>query len=168
MLIATFLQFLFGGDMPQEPLTLLQISCRAIFVYFGGLIIVRIGKSRLVGRLTPLDIILGFILGSLLSRGITGHASISGTMMGSTALIAAHWSCTALAYHSHRFGNLIKGHAYLVVDRGRMLRENMRHSEISEEDLCEELRLHGVNRLDDVEQAIKERNGQISVICRNH
>ena len=133
--------------MPLEPLTLLQTTCRAVLVYFGGLILVRIGKSRLVGRITSLDIILGFILGSLLSRGITGHASISGTMVGSAALIAAHWSCTALAYRSHLFGNLIKGHTCLVIDRGRMLRENMRHSAISEEDLCEELRLHGVNRV---------------------
>lgn len=165
--MSELLRLLFGGDMPQQPLTLIQIAARATVVYLGGLVLVRMGKSRLIGRITPLDVILGFILGSLLSRGITGHASISGTLVGSAALIAVHWLCTALAYRSHRFGNLIKGRAVLVVDRGRMNLENMRHSEISEDDLCEELRLRGVKRLDEVDQAFKERNGQISVILKH-
>jgi len=67
-------------------------------VYVIGVAIVRLGKSRLIGRSTSLDVILGFILGSLLSRGITGHASISGTAVRSAALVAMHWWFTAVAY----------------------------------------------------------------------
>jgi uncharacterized membrane protein YcaP (DUF421 family) len=42
----------------------------------------------------------------------------------------------------------------------------MRHSHVSEHDLFEGLRLHGVERLEDVKLAYKERNGEISVIRR--
>lgn len=158
------LSWLFGGDAPQEPLRLHQVAARAVAIYIIGLAIVRLGKSRLISRATALDVILGFILGSLLSRAITGHASLSGTTVASAALVAAHWSFTALGFHCHWFGALIKGHAVPVVEDGQLHRDNLRSSHISEADLLGELRLQGVDRIDKVKGAFKERNGEISVI----
>src|ERR1043166_1219756 len=81
----------FGGDMPvSEPLALHQIAARAIVIYLVGVVIIRIGKSRLLGRVTSLDVIVAFILGSLLSRGITGHASLSGTTVATAAIVGLH------------------------------------------------------------------------------
>ncbi len=135
-------------------------------VYFVGLVIVRLGKSRLISRATSLDVILGFILGSLLSRGITGHASISGTAVASAAIVLLHWFFTALACRSHKFGTLMKGHDRLLVQDGRIIEENMRKSSLSVHDLREELRLKGVEELSQVKRAFKERNGEVSVIKR--
>ena len=80
--IGVALQFVFGGDYPPpgDGLKFHQAAARAVVVYLAGLAIIRLGKSRSIGRITPLDALLGFVLGSLLGRGITGHASISGTM----------------------------------------------------------------------------------------
>ncbi len=66
--IGTILQQAFGGDTPIEPLALYQIAARAAIVYLGGLIMVRIGKSRFISRTTSMDVILGFILGSFKPR----------------------------------------------------------------------------------------------------
>jgi uncharacterized membrane protein YcaP (DUF421 family) len=164
--LGAFLHQMFGGDMPEEPLALYQIAARAAVVYLGGLIVVRIGKSRLISRTTSLDVILGFILGSLLSRGITGHASISGTLLSSAVIVTVHWELTAIACRSHRFGNLLKGNPALVVDNGRIIYKAMRHSHISDHDLIEQLRLRGVDNLHDVRAAFKERNGEISVLTQ--
>jgi len=41
-----------AADVPIERLTLYQIAARAAVVYLGGLIVVRIGKSRLISRTT--------------------------------------------------------------------------------------------------------------------
>src|SRR5262245_66541786 len=105
------LHIVFGGDFPDDPLQVHQVMTRAVVVYLGGLAIIRLGKSRSVGRMTPLDVVLGFVLGSLLSRGITGHASISNTLASSAALVATHWILTWLACRSHWFGDLVKGRA---------------------------------------------------------
>ena len=163
--IGTILQDAFGGDTPIEPLALYQIAARAAVVYLGGLIIVRIGKSRLISRTTSLDVILGFILGSLLSRGITGHTSMSGTLVASAVIVAVHWVLTAIACRSHGFGNLFKGNPELLVENGRVLSKAMRHSHLSDHDLIEQLRLRGVDNLQEVRAAFKERNGEISVLA---
>jgi len=99
-----WLELIFGGDVPQQPLELYQVAARAVLVYLVGLVVVRIGKSRLVGRMTALDVIVGFILGSLLSRGITGQASISATAVASAAVVASHWALTWLTCRSHALG----------------------------------------------------------------
>jgi uncharacterized membrane protein YcaP (DUF421 family) len=159
-----WLEIAFGGDVPKEPLELYQVAARAVLVYFVGVFVVRIGKSRLVGRMTSVDVLVGFILGSLLSRGITGHASLSGTAVASAGVIASHWAVTWLTCHSHALGCLLKGDAELLVRDGQPLLENMRHAHISLHELTEALRLAGVADVREVREAYRERNGEISVL----
>jgi uncharacterized membrane protein YcaP (DUF421 family) len=159
-----YFEQVFGPDTPDNGLALYQVAARAVLVYVVGVAIVRVGKSRLAGRATPLDILLGFILGSLLSRGVTGHASLSGTFIASAAIVASHWLLTYLAYYWHGLGDLVKGHARLLVDNGKMQRAQMRLSHISDHDLLEAMRLHGVEDVRQVKRAYKERNGEISII----
>jgi uncharacterized membrane protein YcaP (DUF421 family) len=164
--IGDHLSFIFGGDVPVEPMRLHQVAARALLVFVVGLAIVRIGKSRLISRNTSIDVILAFTLGSVLSRGITGNASLSGTFVASVVLVAAHWVLTWLACHSHTLGKLVKGNANVLVEDGKVVRENMISSHISDRDLEEGLRLSGVESVEDVRRAYKERNGEVSVIRR--
>jgi uncharacterized membrane protein YcaP (DUF421 family) len=166
--VGSALEWVFGGDYPpKDGLQVHQVAARAILIYFVGLMIVRIGKSRLIARITSVDIILGFILGSLLARGITGNASISGTTVASAAVVACHWLFTALACRWHAFGTLLKGRYLrpLIID-GKLQFETMRRSHLSEHDVMEELRLNGIEEISEVAHAYTERNGEISVIRR--
>jgi uncharacterized membrane protein YcaP (DUF421 family) len=164
--LADLLLFPFGGDVPSQPLELHQVFLRAVVVYVVGLAIVRVGKSRLLARITPLDVLLGFILGSVLGRAITGSASLSGTAAACVALVATHWVLTLLACRWHWFGDLVKGHAHLIVQDGEPLWNNMRGSHISIHDLDEALRLKGIDDMKQVRLAFKERSGEISVLTR--
>lgn len=158
--------YVFGGDtLPQTP-GLWHVAVRAGLLYLIGLALVRLGKSRLIGRISPVDVLVGFILGSLLARGITGSASLSGTTTACAALVGIHWAFTRLAVHWHAFGNLVKGHAHLLVQDGQVLEAAMRKSHISMNDLLEQLRFSGVDDLRQVRLAYKERNGEISVVRR--
>lgn len=162
-----FVEFIFGGDRSDPAFSVCQVAARSVIIYLAGVVVVRIGKSRLVSRVTSLDIIVSFILGSLLSRGITGHASISGTVVASAAIVAMHWVLTALAFHWHWFGVAFKGNTVLLVDNGQPQQGALRHSHLSTHDLIEGLRLRGIEDLDEVKHAYKERNGEISVIAKH-
>lgn len=163
-----FLQTVFGGDVPQRPLELLQIAARAFLLYVFGLALVRIGKSRLMAHHTPMDILVAIILGSLLSRGVTGSASLSGTAVSSAVLVACHWILTWIACKSHAVGNVVKGHVKLLVSEGAIDWNAMRGSHISEEDLREGMRHNGnVDDLSRVKRAYKERSGEISIVRRS-
>jgi uncharacterized membrane protein YcaP (DUF421 family) len=155
---------IFGGDYPRESLALYQVVARATLIYVIGLIVIRLGKGRLVGRVTGIDILVGIILGSLLSRGITGQASLSGTTAASIGIIVVHWVITWFGARWHLVGDLTKGHAIQIVEEGKLLEDRMKKCHISRHDLLQAARLHGVPELAKVRQAFKERNGDISII----
>jgi uncharacterized membrane protein YcaP (DUF421 family) len=167
--LADWLAWTFGGDSPQHPLALGQVAMRAMAVYIIGLILVRVGKSRLISRASMIDVILGFLLGSLLSRGITGNASISSTAVASAALIAIHFIFTYWSCRSHRIGKLVKGNSRLLIENGAIDIHNLRRSHLSHEDLMEELRLNAnCGDVSQVKEAYKERSGEVGVVLRKH
>jgi uncharacterized membrane protein YcaP (DUF421 family) len=162
--VSDFLVYVFAGDQPAERMQLHQVMARAGVVYLIGILLVRAGKSRLIARLSPLDVLVGFVLGSLLSRAITGHASISETVAASAALIAIHWIFTWLACRVHWFGNLVKGTTSLVIKDGKIIEEAMRRHHLSQGDIEQQIRQQGISDVSQVECAYKERSGEISVI----
>jgi uncharacterized membrane protein YcaP (DUF421 family) len=143
----------------------LQMALRGVVVYGGGLAIVRLGGHRFLGRQAAFDTILAFILGSVLSRAINGHARIVPTLVATAVVVGLHRLLADLAFRSPRFGQVVKGGAQVIVRDGEILWNRMRRHGLSRGDLDEALRLHG--RIADpaaVGEARFERNGSISVL----
>ena len=162
--MSTWLE-IFGGDEPIQQLSLSQVAARAIAIYLCGVMLVRIGKSRLLARATGIDILVGFLLGSLLSRAITGLASLSGTIVASAVIIAGHALLTAATCRWHAFGKLVKGNSVMLIRDGAILWDNLHKSHLSENDLIESLRLNAhTENPEEIARAYKERNGEISAI----
>ncbi|HEX4000161.1 MAG TPA: YetF domain-containing protein [Pirellulales bacterium] len=162
--IVHVLTLVFGEDKPHHSLEIYQVAARAMLAYIIGLAAVRIGKGRGIGRITLLDILLGFMLGPLLSPAITGTTALSASAVGAIVLVAMYWLITFLSYRSSGFGLFVKGKARLIVEDGNLDRKNMRLAHFSENDLLEELRLHGIEDIQRVKRAYVERSGAISVI----
>jgi uncharacterized membrane protein YcaP (DUF421 family) len=143
-----------------------QMALRAVVVYGALLLIVRLGHKRFAGRSTAFDMVLAIVLGSVASRAVSGTAPFVPTLVASAALVALHWLVAAAAFHSHRFGLLVKGRPRELVRDGKVILEQMRRSAISTHDLEEALREAGVADVAKVASARLERGGHISVVRR--
>ncbi len=150
---------------PREY-TVLQTCLRAVLVYAAGMVILRFGEHRSLRRGGVFDVVLGFILGSVLSRAINGTATILPTLGVTVLLVGMHRLIAAAAFHSHRFGSLVKGDADRMVQDGRIDPAVLRRYSISRRDLDEGLRLHELLRPEQVQEAWIERNGDISAVPR--
>jgi uncharacterized membrane protein YcaP (DUF421 family) len=62
---------------------------------------------------------------------------------------------------------VIEGQPLLLVDQGRLIRKNMQHELITDDELLSVCHRQGVERLDDVEKAILETSGTISIFTRH-
>lgn len=156
---------LLGLGTKPEDLTFVQISLRGVIVFIATLIMVRLGHKRSLSRKTAFDAVLLVILASVLSRAINGSAAFFATLGGGLVLVLLHRLLALIAYHSHWFGNLIKGQPDLIVEDGNLVLPSMRRNHISRHDLEEDLRLGA--RLEDaskVRMARVERSGDISFI----
>ena len=162
--IAAALRLALGLGTQGKELGMGQMALRAVVVYVATVLMVRLGKKRFMGQSTAFDVILGIMLGSIVSRAITGNAPFVPALGAAAVLLAMHWLFSALAFSSHSFGKAIKGEPRVLVRDGTVAREDMRQAHMSEGDLWEDLRGEGVSRLEQVAEARLERSGKLSVI----
>jgi uncharacterized membrane protein YcaP (DUF421 family) len=143
------------------------IALRTALIYVFGLAAVRLADKRVLGKNTAFDVVVGVVLGSVLSRAINGSAPLFATMAGVVVLLVLHWLLAFASSRSHRLSVLLKGNAKVLVKDGEILWDEMRRHHISEGDLVEMLRLRGrLAEPKDVGQACLERNGEISALPR--
>jgi uncharacterized membrane protein YcaP (DUF421 family) len=158
-------QSLVGAGMEPKDVNVLQVCVRALLFYLFGWALLRIGGNRSLGRETAFDIVLGFVLGSTLSRGINGSSPILLALAASVVLVAVHRLLAWATFRSHRLGEIFKGSPSTLVRDGEISWEEMRRHQLTPRDLEEGLRLRAlVADPTQVQEARFERNGQISAV----
>jgi len=145
------------------PITLVVVI-RSIIAFFVLLFLVRLlGKQQLT-QLTFFDYIVGITIGSIASTlSVQVNENTTATLVGMVV-----WSVLALlmAYlgiHSEPARKVIDGGPIIVVKNGKILDENLKKLRIPTAELLSELRTQGVFNLADVEFAMFETGGKISV-----
>ncbi len=158
-----------GLELDTNDINVWQMSLRALVVFVVAIAMVRLGNKRFMGKNTALDILLAVILGAVVSRAITGNAPFFPALAAGLVLVLVHWAFSAITFHSHRVGTLVKGHARTLVRDGELQWEEMQKAHISEHDLQEAMRSSGQSPdVREVESAHLERSGDISIIPREH
>lgn len=142
-----------------------QMLVRAAIVYLAALAMVRIGEKRFLGKSTAFDVILGIVLGSVVSGAITGSSAFFATLVAGFTLVTIHWLFAYIAFRSDQFGDVIKGRARVLVKDGEINWGEMRNSNVSYNDLMSSVRLQAqLDDLDQVRLAQLERSGNVSVL----
>jgi uncharacterized membrane protein YcaP (DUF421 family) len=156
-----------GRDGRNSELNASQMLLRAMIVFVVAVAAVRVGSKRFMARNSAFDLILAIMLGSVLSRAITGQSPFFPTLAAGIALVALHKLFAWFGCRFDGFGYLIKGRAYLLVKNGKVDSEALRKHNIGIRDLEEALRMNGsCQRVEEVEAAYLERGGEISVLLK--
>ena len=156
---------LLGLHAPANGLTLLQMCTRGFLVFAWGVLLVRSGDRRLLGRNAGFDMLLVVVLGSVLSRAVNGQAPFFPTLGVSGFLVALHHLLSMATAKSDWFSRLLKGNAVVVVRNGKIDRQVMARLQLTPDDLDENLRLNGnIHDVSKVHEARLERNGAVSVV----
>lgn len=162
------LNWAIGLELENKEINALQMSLRAVVVFLIAIILLRIGNKRFMGKNTALDVMLGIVFGSTVSRAITGNAPFFPTLAASLALVLIHWILAAIAFHSNGFGRMIKGQDRVLVRDGEIQWNEMRKGHVTEEDLKEAMRNQGKPpEIKELKAAHLERNGDISIITKD-
>ncbi len=159
------LHHIIGSD--ADTILWWQMVCRGVAIFFYTLVLVRVGGKRIFGKQTSFDIVLAVILGSIMSRALTGNAKFIPTLAAGTALVALHWLLGKLAQFSPPLGHLMKGHEVPLIRDGKICERELRRSNMTEHDLKEALRINGgTGNTEEVKAAYLERSGDVSVVSR--
>jgi len=143
-----------------------QEIARALLVFAYGLALVRLAGRRVFGRWAALDIIVSIVIGSSLSRAMTGNAPLWGTMAASAALMGVHWLLAQAVTRSSPMSRFLEGKAVRLAPGGVLDERRRRHHSVSDADLAEALREAGVERLEDIRDLVLEPSGKLIAIRR--
>ena len=158
--------WIIGGNEIDAVIPVWQLALRTIAVYGVALLIIRVAKRRFMGGFTTFDILLGFVVGSVLSRAITGTVRFVDMFVVVAVLVIMHWAISIIGYYAGSYiSKTVKNSARQLVKDGEMIEEEMRKSKLGEHDLMQAVRNQGnVDSLEKVKSAYLERDGTITVI----
>jgi uncharacterized membrane protein YcaP (DUF421 family) len=138
---------------------------RSLIVYFFLLIMLRVLGRREVAQMTVFDLIVLLILSNVLQNAMIGpDNSVTGGLIGATAILAINWIVGRAAFSNRWFERAVEGVPMLLVHGGRLVEQNLRRANISKEELLSNLRSQGVFAIDDVRVAVLEPSGKLSVL----
>ncbi|MCL4768165.1 MAG: DUF421 domain-containing protein [Hyphomicrobiaceae bacterium] len=167
MLLAVWdqIQSFLGAGRKAADLNTAEVAIRTVIVYLVSLALVRVASRRFLSQATAFDVIVGIMLGSIMSRAINGSALFFPTLVAGLVLVGLHWLFAFIAFRTSLFGPIVKGEPVLLIKDGEVQQEAMRSANLTSRDLHEFLRLAS-GRADPkkIRRAYMERNGNISVV----
>lgn len=139
----------------------------AICGYFFLLLVVRVLTRRPGGQLTLSDFVLVFLMGGVIILATVGNdRSITNCCCAVLAVGLLHRSVSYLKGLSPRLGMIIDGTPLTLVKDGEWQDDLAKGMFVDRADLDAASRLKGLKSADDVDYAILERNGGITIIER--
>lgn len=140
------------------------IFFRTVFFYFFIILIYRIMGKREVGQLGIIDLIVSILMAELAMISIEGYdKSIFYSILPIMTLTVLQ---TILAYFSikkPKFRNFLDGNPSIIIKEGHINYKEMLKQRYSLDDLLVQIRDKGFKSLEEVEYAILENNGCLSV-----
>lgn len=148
-----------------EP-SLASIALRTAAIYALMLAMIRVLGKRAIGNLTAFDMLIALIMGDLAGNAVYGSVSMASGIVAILTLSGLHYANSWLAFSHPSVARLVEGRPTPIVRDGAFQRQGLRRERMTEEEVRAELRLEGVERLDDVRLAQVESDGRISVLRR--
>jgi uncharacterized membrane protein YcaP (DUF421 family) len=138
-----------------------------ILAYTAMVLLLRISGKRTFARMTAFDMIVPLTLGPILASTILlPNVSLVHGMVAFASLITLH---TILAWLTARFTwlrTIVKPEPALLVYQGQLIRMTMRKERVTEREIHEIIRDHGLASVEEVEAVVLEADGAYNVIQR--
>jgi len=148
---------------------MLVMTLRTLILYLVVLIVVRIMGKRELGQLQPFEFVVAILIADLVSVPMsnTGVPIFYGIIPVLTLLVA-HLTISQISLKNAAFRDLISGKPTIVVSNGIIDELALRNLRYNLDDLLEQLREKNIFSLENVEYAILETSGRLSVLPKDN
>lgn len=143
----------------------LRIIFSTTVVYFFIILALRFFGNKELAQLTTVDLVFILLISNAVQNAMVGpNSTLMGGLVAAVTLFIWDYILKALLYKFNKLDKLIQGNPVLLIYKGFVREDNMRKAKITFEELYETLREHGVSEIKDVDLAMLERDGNISVL----
>jgi uncharacterized membrane protein YcaP (DUF421 family) len=143
----------------------LGIIARTLAIYLVILAGLRLSGKREIGQMTVFDLVVLLLIANAVQNAMVGpDTSLLGGILAALVLLGVNAAVARLRLTSPGLRRLVEGSPTLLVLHGEVVLEHMRREGIDQESLLAALREHGVSDINEVEMAVLEIDGSISVV----
>ncbi|MDP4104638.1 MAG: DUF421 domain-containing protein [Bacillota bacterium] len=140
------------------------ILFRTIMLYILILIIFRVMGKREIGELSILDLVVFIMIAEMAVVGIEDTKDpVTHTIFPMFVLMFIQILFAVISLKSKRFRDFVDGKPTMIINHGRIDEKAMRKQRYNFDDLLMQLREKDIQRISDVEFAILEASGKLSV-----
>lgn len=144
-----------------------MVLLRTLFSYFFLLILVRLMGKRELGKLSVFDVVISIMLAEMAALAIEDVDKPALRFYLPMLLIALLEVAFAyVSLKSKKFRDTVDGSADLIIENGQIREQAMRRNRLNMDDLMVHLRQKDVKNIADVEFALLEPTGQMSVFLK--
>ena len=149
----------------NEYLTII-ISSVAVYVFI--IFALRLFGKKELAQLSVTDLVFILLISNAVQNAMVGsNTTLYGGLVAASALFIVNFILKQILYHFPPLSKLIQGEAVMLIYKGRIKIDNMHRTRITHNELLEAIREHGVNSISEVDLAVLEVDGNISILSND-
>lgn len=143
----------------------IKIITSSVVVYLFVIVAIRLFGKKEISQLSVIDLVFVLLISNSVQNAMVGsNSTLSGGLVAAGSLFIINFIFKQLLYSFPKFSNFVQGETLLLIYKGKVNRQNTKAAKITLDELMQALREHGVSRIEDVNLAVLEIDGDISVI----
>jgi uncharacterized membrane protein YcaP (DUF421 family) len=155
-------------DLVVVQIPVLEKVLRSVAVYLFLVVALRLAGKRELAQLNTFDLVVLLLLSNTVQNAIIGDDnSLLGGLLGAAVLLIVNYAIVRMGFGHPALARTLQGTATVLVEHGRTLDANLRRYLISREELAAAARRQGARHIADIDTAILEANGTLTVEQRD-
>ncbi|HBF37137.1 MAG TPA: DUF421 domain-containing protein [Firmicutes bacterium] len=142
-----------------------HIIFSSVVIYLFIIIAIRLFGKKELSQLSIVDLVLILLISNAVQNAMVGQdTTLTGGLIAATALFLTNFLLKFIFNRFPRFGRLVQGEALLLIYKGKLNEANIKKAKITMDELRESIREHGVATLEEVDLAVMEMDGNVSIL----
>lgn len=147
----------------------LKIALSSFAVYLFIIVAIRLFGKKELAQLSIIDLVFILLISNAVQNAMVGSdSSLAGGLVAASTLFVANYMLKYLLYRFPKLGIAVQGVELMLIYKGQLNVSNMNKARITREEILEAVREHGVSEIREVDLAVLETDGNISIISNNY
>lgn len=147
---------------------MIEIILRTAVIYLVIIIGLRIFGKKELSQLSVTDLVFILLISNAVQSAMVGNdTSVLGGVIAALSLFVVNYLLKNVFYKSKRISEFFQGDPLMLVYHGKPIVEHMAKAKITMDELEAAIREHGVDTIKDVDLAVFEIDGNISILSKN-
>jgi len=147
----------------------LNVIVSSATIYLFITIAFRLFGKKELAQLSVLDVVFVLLISNAVQNAMVGSdTSLLGGIVAACTLFTLNFIFKFLLYRFKSFSHFVEGEPLILVSEGKVKDRNLRKAEISTDELVEAIHEHGLRSIRDVNLAILEVDGNISIMSDDY